>query len=275
MQVRIYKPHLGLQEFVVSISTIEAELPPGMAEAVSPYPPTPFQSLIFYCNNPVSMSKFGDVQFQQQADTVLVGPQYSRVNIKVHQRLASVRVDFYPGGMFRLLGIPMHEIFDTGLNATDIFGPEMNELNEKLKNTAFLSVGKDLVEDFLLRKLSGLKSKLPFDHSMKILFQNSGNISMEEAASLACLSLKQFERKSVERLGMNPKTFARILKFSKAYRMREAFPELTWTEIAVLAGYFDQMHMIRDFKTFAGVNPSVIASQIASTSIRMQKDLPN
>jgi len=31
--------------------------------------------------------------------------------------------------------------------------------------------------------------------------------------------------------------------------------------------------MIRDFKTFAGVNPSVIEQQLISTPLRMQKDL--
>jgi len=33
------------------------------------------------------------------------------------------------------------------------------------------------------------------------------------------------------------------------------------------------MHMIRDFKVFAGVNPSVIEQQLLATPLRMQKDL--
>ena len=73
---------------------------------------------------------------------------------------------------------------------------------------------------------------------------------------------------------MNPKIYARILKFSKAYRMHESCPQLSWTQIAYEAGYYDQMHMIKDFKIFAGVNPSVIEQQLLSTPLRMQKDLP-
>jgi AraC-like DNA-binding protein len=96
---------------------------------------------------------------------------------------------------------------------------------------------------------------------------------IEQAASLSCLSMKQFERKCKERIGMNPKMYARILKFSKAYRLHEALPQLSWTKIAYEAGYYDQMHMIKDFKVFAGVNPSVIEQQLLSTPLRMQKDL--
>jgi len=55
--------------------------------------------------------------------------------------------------------------------------------------------------------------------------------------------------------------------------LHETFPLLSWTKIAYEAGYYDQMHMIRDFKLFAGVNPSVIERQLLSTPLRMQKDL--
>lgn len=98
-------------------------------------------------------------------------------------------------------------------------------------------------------------------------------MAIQELASLSCLSIKQFERKCRERIGMNPKLYARILRFSKAYRLHEVYPELSWLDIAYQAGYYDQMHMIRDFKVFAGVNPSVIEQQLLRTPLRMQKDL--
>ena len=72
---------------------------------------------------------------------------------------------------------------------------------------------------------------------------------------------------------MNPKMYSRILRFSKAYRLREAFPHLSWVKIAYEAGYYDQMHMIRDFKDFAGVNPSAIEQELYVTPLRMQRDL--
>lgn len=53
--------------------------------------------------------------------------------------------------------------------------------------------------------------------------------------------------------------------------MHETSPTLSWINIAHEAGYYDQMHMIRDFKVFAGVNPSVIEQQLLSTPLRMQK----
>ncbi|MGB5461616.1 MAG: helix-turn-helix domain-containing protein [Eudoraea sp.] len=273
MEVNLYMPHLMLQEYVLSISTVKASLSKGINDVITPYPPTPFQSLIFYCNNPISMGRTEEDSFRKQPPTVLIGPQFSRVNIKVHSQLSAVRVDFLPGGMYRMLGIPMYELFDDGFDALDFFGGKMRIINEQLQNTPNLEECKNIVEKFLLNQVTKLRELLPIDSALRMLLNTNGNMLIRKTASFSCLSIKQFERKCKERIGMNPKMFARILKFSKAYRLHESCPQLHWTQIAYEARYHDQMHMIRDFKTFAGVNPSVIEQQLLSTPLRMQKDL--
>jgi AraC-like DNA-binding protein len=273
LEVKVYIPHPILQKYVLNISTVSATLPKGMSDVVTPYPPTPFQSLMFYCNSPVSMGRMGSDHFDKQPLTVLIGPQYTRVNVKVHHQLSAIRVDFLPGGMYRLLGIPMHELFDEGFDALDFFGAEMKIINQQLQDTSDLEVGKSIVEKFLISRVANLKGILPFDSAMHVLMNSNGTMSIEKIALLSCLSLKQFERKCKQRIGMNPKLYSRILKFSKAYRLHEVSPQLSWTKVAHEAGYYDQMHMIRDFKTFAGVNPSVIEQQLLATPMRMQKDL--
>lgn len=273
LKVNIYTPHPALQEYILNIATVHVILPEGIPEAVTPYPPTPFHSLMFYCHTPVSMGRADTASFHKQPLAVLVGPQYSRVNIKVHRALHAIRVDFLPGGMFRMLGIPMHELFDRGFDALDFLGAEMEYLHKQLQDLDQLEEGKNLVEAFLLQRVRSLKEIRPIDRALRILLDHNGAMPIETVASLSCLSLKQFERTCKERIGMTPKLYARILKFSKAYRMHESYPQLSWTKIAYEAGYYDQMHMIRDFKSFAGVNPSVIEKQLLSTPLRMQKDL--
>lgn len=273
MEVKTYIPHLALQEYVLNIFTVDFTLPEGINDVITPFPPFPFQSLMFYCNDPVSMGRPEKEDFDKQPLILLTGPQVSRVNIKVHTQLRSIRVDFLPGGMYRMLGIPMHELLDDGFDAVDFFGSEMMSISEQLQHLSDLEEGKNIVEKFLLNQTRSLKTILPFDSAICVLLEHNGNMTIEKIAALSCLSLKQFERRCKERIGMNPKMYARILKFSKAYRLHEAFPQVSWTEIAYQVGYYDQMHMIRDFKAFAGVNPSVIEQQLLSTPLRMQKDM--
>jgi AraC-like DNA-binding protein len=48
---------------------------------------------------------------------------------------------------------------------------------------------------------------------------------------------------------------------------------LSWTSIAYDCGYFDQMHLIRDFKEFAGVAPGIIQKELNEIPVRLQADL--
>lgn len=219
------------------------------------------------------MQKEGEQGFLLQPRSVIVGPQITRVNLIVGKSHKAVAVGFHPGGLYRLLGIPMTELYDDGFNAEEILGADVRIVNDKLQEAVGFDEIKDIIENFLLKRLHLLKEALPFDHAMKELLLHNGNQGMDMIASLSCLSLRQFERKCKERIGIPPKFFGRLARFSKAYRLREMRPDLSWTNITYECGYFDQMHLIRDFKQFAGVTPRFIEDTLAQTPIRMQANI--
>lgn len=227
---------------------------------------------MFYFEHPIQMQKEGS-RFEKQSPIIVVGPQYTRVNIRVTKKLKAIRVDFRPGGLFRLLGVPMSELFDQGIAADVVLGNEVVHLHEKLLNASSMNEAAQLVERFLLTRIHHPLKPLPFDHAVNMLMRTDGSLSIESTASHACMSVRQFERVCLERIGMTPKSFARIIRFSKAYRLRESQPDLSWISIALQAGYFDQMHMIKDFKQFAGTTPTILDNALRETPLRMQADI--
>jgi len=273
LESKFYTPHVLLQEFVNCIMVIHAEVDVHAGPVICPYPPTPQNSLFFYINDRIRVQKYGDADFTVQPRSVVVGPQVTRVLLDINKSHKAVRVGFHPGGLHRLLGIAMSEMIDESYDADDVFGSEMHSLNNQLQEAATFDAIKDVIEKFLLQKQKVLKRILPFDRAMMELLRLNGNVPIERMASLACLSLRQFERVSKERIGLPPKLFARLVRFSKAYRLRENFPQLSWTAIAHDCGYFDQMHFIRDFKQFGGVTPGIIEKELESTPVRLQAGL--
>lgn len=252
---------------------IHAKADPSAPPVICPYPPAPQNSLFFYINDRIKVQQEGETNFVWQPRSVIVGPQLTRVTIDINKDHKAVRVGFHPGGLHRLMGISMSEMIDGSFDATDVFGSEMHEVNERLQEAADFDEIKTVIEHFLLRKVQRLKQALPFDKAMLEVLRTSGNMPVEKAASLACLSLRQFERVSKERIGLPPKLFSRLVRFSKAYRLRENNPQLSWTKIAYACDYFDQMHLIRDFKQFAGVPPGTIEKELQQTPVRLQASL--
>jgi AraC-like DNA-binding protein len=94
-------------------------------------------------------------------------------------------------------------------------------------------------------------------------------IKIDQLASDACLSTLQFERVFQQRIGLPPKYFSRLVRFSHAWIIKEQQPGISWIKIAYECAYFDQMHLIRDFQEFAGVNPTFIESELLKSPVKI------
>jgi AraC-like DNA-binding protein len=57
-------------------------------------------------------------------------------------------------------------------------------------------------------------------------------------------------------VGVGPRTLARILRVRRLLEHIDVHGEVGWTELAGSLGWFDQAHLIRDFKRHTGVTPS-------------------
>lgn len=273
MNIQFFTPHPLLQEWIQCIMIVHYQINHAHPSDVCSYPPTPQPSLFFYIGDKIKVRKYGTDAFEEQPCSVVVGQQLNSVSIDLRRNHRAVRVGFHPGGLFRLMGVPMHEMIDDHYDAEDVFGKSMKEVNEQLHEAESNLDIKNIIERFLLDQLYRMKPILPFDLAMLELFKHTHPTSIEQVASLACLSVRQFERVSRQRIGLSPKLFARIVRFSKAYRMREENASLSWTDIAHRCGYFDQMHFIRDFKIFTGTTPKQAEKMLEEQPVKMQMGL--
>lgn len=67
---------------------------------------------------------------------------------------------------------------------------------------------------------------------------------------------RTLERRMLDETGLGPKMLQRIIRFRRALRLLQRTPRGAWSQAAIVAGYFDQAHLIRDFSRFAGMPPS-------------------
>ncbi len=266
----VFEPHPLLMSLIKMVMVKEVLPWDGTEKKVYSYPPTPVHCIIFYLNSPIRAKKIDDTEFKRQSACVVVGPQLTSVDIELSHDHRAVMIGFQPGGLYRFLGIPMIEIFDDGIDGFDILDKDINFLIDELRETDQPEIINSRVQTYLLKKMANIQEMLPFDQALRKL-QLAGNAySVDDVARDACLSLRQFQRKCHERLGMNPKLYARIARFSKAYSMFEGNQHLTWTHICHSCGYFDQMHLIRDFKEFAGATPGLMSKKLSVSSLTFQ-----
>jgi AraC-like DNA-binding protein len=273
MQAKYYRPLPALQDVVETMMIVKNLSDTATPLVTNPFPPSPQQGLYFYLGDTMLNRKYGKSNFIKCPSVMLTGPQLKTVDLQMGHQLYLLYIGLRPGALHKLTGIPMYELVDTDLDAALAFGPVIAGLEEQLRNTIDDDHRIILVQQFLISKLNNVFRLDPLDGALRNFMSCNGNLPVDQVAKAACLSTRQLERNCNERLGIPPKLFGRLVRFSSAYRQREIKPQVNWNNIAFNSGYFDQMHLIRDFKEFTGGVPKLLEHQLEQTPYRLQSFL--
>lgn len=185
--------------------------------------------------------------------------------IALKNRIISFGIFFQPVGLSRLFHLPPVEVSNRALDASaGILPATIRQLRDQL---AVLSSFEDRViatERFL--RMQAARSSTREDdfgcNAAARIFSASGAVRMCDLASYYGLSLRQFERRFTHRIGILPKTYARVARFQSALDAKLLMPDRSWLAIAHDLAYHDQMHMVHDFHALAGAAPGEILATI-------------
>lgn len=266
--------HPALRSLIRNIVIIDNDFGNVPLKMEGNYMPSPDQAMFINLFTRFKSKKSGQENFNGVTSCTLIGPQITPFKLLVEESHKAVSIIFQPGGLHRFLSIPMTEIFDNGYSGREVIGREIEELLDKSHDTASSDELDRIIQGYFLRELSRVKESLPIDQALQHLLVNY-NASLDSIAAMACMSVRNFERKCKERLGMSAKMYARIARFHKAYRILESSPVVSWTDLTYEVGYYDQTHFIKDFKEFARFTPTVVHKELSHEHARFQLDWDN
>ena len=257
MIFKLISPSPQLSQYVRNYQLIHFVFAGNIRKPVKPYPPRPEQCIIFYPRDSLTIEYQTTRQKIVQPRSIVSGQVASRQNLHIGNDYIILKVIFYPGALFHFTQMPLTKITDSNVDAESVFSKEIRLVNERLNSTDNYQTMVVIVEDFLLKMIR--KSKVtysPIDIVAKILLYQPDKFSLDWLAKESCLSIRQFQRKFSERVGVSPKLFARLSRFDKAFRLKYNNPALDWLRIALETGYHDYQHLAKDFIEFADVLPN-------------------
>jgi AraC-like DNA-binding protein len=247
-------PVTALRDYVRGFEQREADIE---SSVVFPIAARPYQFLEFYLQGKYLVescdSRIRDVVPQ----AVVVGPStYRSVDLVLHGHLAVFTIQFQPSGFHRLFGVPMPELTDRALEARSVLGPSFCELERRLADAPSFNERVQLAANFLLDQGVGRCKPDIVARLANDVLESWGALPLREAVERSGLSLRQLERRFRETVGIAPRRYARIVRFHAASEAKARLNERAWTDIAHDLGYYDQMHMVHDFRIFAGESPT-------------------
>jgi AraC-like DNA-binding protein len=269
MEIRFQLPVPPLRPFVQHYFLVHAcYADSDPTRAVRPMPPAPQQCLYFYPRDALrTVVHENPTRTRQLAGSFVVAPQLERVDLHFGPDHLMVCAVFWPGGLHRLLGVPVKELLDVAVEGRALLGPAVADVEARLAELTDYDAMLATVEAYLLGAWRRLRpgAERPLDRLLPALLPTGrATHALESLAAEACLSPRQFERGFFERVGLPPKLYARLVRFDAAYRLKERRPDLDWLAVAVQCGYYDYRHLLRDFHAFAGETPPRLLAAVGA-----------
>jgi AraC-like DNA-binding protein len=194
---------------------------------------------------------------------IAVGTMTQAQSFALRARQFTLGARFRPAVASRFLHVTGPEIVDGSIALEDAWGAgRARRLAEQLAECASVreAIGRF---EASLGEPPALDS---VDLAIAWLGENRGLISIENLAAAACLSPRQFRRICLDRTGITPKRLARVLRFRQAVVRAGQERPGDWAQVALECGYYDQAHLINEFREFSGAAPGEFAATPQSTN---------
>jgi AraC-like DNA-binding protein len=208
--------------------------------------------------------------------TIEYGPGKSKVAPKIHAygsqtspygcehftgRHFAFGIFLRPLASWQLFRIPLATLANENFDGRDMLGNGIHTLWLRLAESKTFEQQIRVAEDYLLPFARNALAQTSIMTSARHTCRVKGAVRVEELAHNSGLSLRQYERRFEMEMGFTPKLFARITRFQSALDTKRLSPRRSWLSVAHKLGYFDQMHMIRDFQSLGGNVPSQVIQQ--------------
>jgi len=194
------------------------------------------------------------------SNPILVGGAQTTFSGTLHLRpgVESFAIFFWPCGWSQLFNIPPKEITNQFCDATLVQGSTIRTLWNRLGETSIFARRVEIIEEFLLSKVFDSTPEGTISRAANYLFHRCGDLKIPVLGRQGAFSLRQFQRVFLRDVGMPAKVFARIARFEAAVDAKLANPARTWLDIAHSFGYYDQMHMVHDFRDLGRNTPTQV-----------------
>jgi AraC-like DNA-binding protein len=258
MMYRTYIPQLPLSQFIEFLWMREGDyLSPAQTRLL------PMGTVELVINLHEDRIPLFDRQSRvQQGSTngiMLCGTHSESFIAQTDCKLSVMGVHFRPAGGTAFFELPSGELHNKNISLDELWKGHAAELRDRLLAEP-LESRFPLLEQFLIQMLRSPAPHPAVDFALQ-QFQQSTLPTVSAVTDRIGFSTRHFNQLFRDRVGLTPKLFCRIQRFQQVLNLLSGKNQVDWMDIVFTCGYFDQAHLIHEFRAFADCTPTEYLSQ--------------
>jgi AraC-like DNA-binding protein len=168
--------------------------------------------------------------------------------------IGTVLIFFKEAGTTQFFRQPLHELFRESVSLDNfMLRSELLCLEEQLAEAKTDAHRIATVEQFLISRMTNTEPDKLVLAALALIHKSKGNIRIKELTEQLHISQSPLEKRFRQAVGASPKKFASIVRLKNVIHQYNSVNSLT--ELGYEAGFYDQAHFIKEFKTFTGDTP--------------------
>jgi AraC-like DNA-binding protein len=225
--------------------------------------PSPAVQKIIPDGFPEMIFHFGDTyliklnkKWTRQSRSLLGGQMTSYFSLKNTGVSSILGIKFKPAAIGLLFNIDMHPLTNRVVSLERLGHMDLIAFGDLLKNTGHHTNRIVAVEDYLSNYLRVDRNDAVINAAVEQIFTSNGMAPVADICKQTGCSERQLERMFRKYVGLSPKLYSRIIRFAHIFQVAQGRKEMNGSELGIASGYYDQSHFIKNFKAFAGEEPS-------------------
>ncbi|HZS53310.1 MAG TPA: helix-turn-helix domain-containing protein [Bryobacteraceae bacterium] len=198
-----------------------------------------------------------DLVFSRDTGLLVVGTMTRAISVEP-SRGTFVGVRLRAGSARSILGVPINELRDVVIPLRDIWGKRGRDIEGRSYQMASATDGMQILSSAVvpLQPLSRLQTGIAY------LAMNGGRVRLGDITRATGLGVRQLRRRCIEETGLSPKHLARVGRFRDVCSRIATDESANWADLACESGYYDQAHLINEFREFSGLTPAAYRHEI-------------
>lgn len=192
------------------------------------------------------------------SDAMVTGILAAARRMRTHAGSGIVLAQFRTAGAARFFAPPLHELFGATVPLDDLISrAEVQRLGERVAGQPDRSGRVAVLERFLLGRISRMTGPAPDPIALAAVAAIDaarGSLRISALARALAISQDPLEKRFRRAVGASPKHLALLTRLRHAIELGQR--GASWSRVAHEAGYFDQPHLIRDFRAVTGEAPA-------------------
>lgn len=184
------------------------------------------------------------------------GAQPSPIGLEICGCYEALGIGFRPGGAAPLFGFNLTELAGRVVELEDIWGADARRLREQLAELRPDAVRLARLEQWLARRYRDAEPERRIGFAAAQLVRRDVPVKVRAIAEALNLSPKHLVAEYTRHTGLTPKYFARVRRLQAAIARVGFAPWPDWAGVALACGYYDQAHLINEFKALTGTTPT-------------------